>query len=56
MNDHAQNLFAGRKSLEKNRIIETLKNTHGNKSAAAKKLGISRTTLYNKMKEYNIMM
>lgn len=56
MNDHAQNLFAERKSLEKNRIIETLKNTHGNKSAAAKKLGISRTTLYNKMKEYNIMM
>ncbi|MFC3883351.1 sigma-54 interaction domain-containing protein [Bacillus songklensis] len=36
------------------RIEEALNKTYGNKSAAAKLLGISRGTLYNKMKEYNM--
>lgn len=40
--------------LEKERIEEALIETYGNKSAAAKKLGISRVTLYKKIKEYNI--
>lgn len=40
--------------LEKERIKETLIETYGNKSAAAKKLGISRVSLYKKIKEYNI--
>ncbi len=35
-------------------IEEALKKTYGNKSAAAKLLGISRGTLYNKIKEYNL--
>lgn len=35
-------------------IEEALRKTYGNKSAAAKLLGISRGTLYNKMKEYNL--
>lgn len=35
-------------------IEETLRKTYGNKSAAAKLLGISRATLYNKMKEYRL--
>jgi sigma-54 dependent transcriptional regulator, acetoin dehydrogenase operon transcriptional activator AcoR len=35
-------------------IEEALRKTYGNKSAAAKLLGISRGTLYNKMKEYGL--
>lgn len=40
--------------LEHDRIKEALLETYGNKSAAAKKLGISRVSLYNKIKQYNI--
>ncbi|MCY8034937.1 sigma-54 interaction domain-containing protein [Bacillus sonorensis] len=40
--------------LEKDRIREVLVETYGNKSAAAKILGISRVSLYNKIKQYNI--
>jgi transcriptional regulator with PAS, ATPase and Fis domain len=40
--------------LERDRIYEALTSTYGNKSAAAKKLGISRATLYHKIKEYSI--
>ena len=40
--------------LEHNRIKEVLTETYGNKSAAAKKLGISRVSLYNKIKQYDI--
>jgi PAS domain S-box-containing protein len=42
------------KVSEKSIIIETLKAVQGNRSKAAELLGISRTTLYNKMKKYNI--
>ncbi|QED49396.1 sigma-54 interaction domain-containing protein [Cytobacillus dafuensis] len=41
-------------TLEKDRIIEALHETYGNKSAAAKKLGISRVSLYNKIKQFDI--
>ncbi|MFC7365173.1 MULTISPECIES: sigma-54 interaction domain-containing protein [Bhargavaea] len=40
--------------LEKNRITEALRETYGNKTAAAKKLGISRVSLYKKIKQYGI--
>lgn len=43
-----------KEAIEKILIEETLRKTNGNKSAAAKKLGISRMTLYNKIKKYNI--
>lgn len=35
-------------------LIEALRTTYGNKSAAAQLLGISRVTLYNRMKKYNV--
>ncbi|GHH99674.1 sigma-54 interaction domain-containing protein [Neobacillus kokaensis] len=42
--------------LEKDRIEAVLKETFGNKSAAAKILGISRVSLYSKIKQYNIQL
>ncbi len=41
-------------ALEKLAIERALKNVNGNKSLAAKELGISRRTLYRKLEEYNI--
>ena len=40
--------------VEKNAINRALEFTEGNIALAAKKLGIARGTLYNKMKEYKI--
>ncbi|WP_286133523.1 sigma 54-interacting transcriptional regulator [Bacillus sp. AFS096315] len=40
--------------FEKNKIIKAIQTEKGNKQAAAKKLGISRATLYNKMKKLKI--
>ena len=42
------------KEVEKIYITQTLKRTNGNKSAAAKSLGVSRRYLYNKIEEYAI--
>jgi len=41
-------------SVEKNTIIQTLKEANGNKLETAKRLGIGRQTLYNKIKAYGI--
>ena len=43
-----------KKSLEKEAIIGALSNCNGNKTRAAKLLGISRTLLYKKIKQYEI--
>ena len=40
--------------VEKEKIIRTLVETKGNKSAAARILKIDRSSLYNKIKKYNI--
>jgi transcriptional regulator with PAS, ATPase and Fis domain len=40
--------------IEKEKIIKTLMKTKGNKSSAAKLLNIDRSSLYNKLKKYNI--
>ncbi|PLR86791.1 sigma-54-dependent Fis family transcriptional regulator [Bacillus canaveralius] len=40
--------------LEKERILQTLQKTYGNKSITASELGMSRATLYKKMRKYGI--
>ncbi|MBI3019061.1 MAG: sigma-54-dependent Fis family transcriptional regulator [Deltaproteobacteria bacterium] len=40
--------------IEKNLIVKALEETHGNVTRAAKILGISRKSLQNKMKEYQL--
>ena len=42
--------------IEKSMIAKTIKNYRGNKSLAAKKLGISRRTLYRKLSEYDLVV
>lgn len=46
--------FIDEKSNEHNNILQALEKTRWNKAKAAKLLGISRRTIYNKIKEYNI--
>jgi PAS domain S-box-containing protein len=41
-------------AFEKQKIVEALAKEKGNKTEAAKRLGITRATLYNKMKKLNI--
>ncbi|MBS4192778.1 sigma 54-interacting transcriptional regulator [Bacillus sp. FJAT-49705] len=43
-----------KESIERERILQTLEKTYGNKSISAKELGMSRATLYKKMKKYGI--
>ncbi|KAB7705594.1 hypothetical protein F9802_13745 [Bacillus aerolatus] len=40
---------------EKALIMKVLQGTEGNKTKAAKRLGIHRTTLYQKIKKFGIM-
>lgn len=49
-------LSSEKERLEKKKIEEALRYTYGNKSAAAKLLGLSRATLYKKLKDYNIRL
>jgi len=46
--------FETLEEMEKQMIITTLKKEKGNMSLAAKKLGITRQTLYNKLNKYGI--
>lgn len=43
------------KELERMHILRILEHTGGNRSEAARVLGIERTTLYNKLKSYGLM-
>ncbi|NGQ96674.1 sigma 54-interacting transcriptional regulator [Brevibacillus sp. SYP-B805] len=45
---------SGGNGTEQERILAALDRTYGNKKAAAELLGISRGTLYNKMRKYGI--
>lgn len=42
------------KEIEKQELVETLEKTNGNQSLTAELLGISRVTVYNRMKRYGI--
>jgi len=42
------------RDLEREYIARVIENTHGNKTAAAKILGLDRTTLYRKLEEYKV--
>ena len=46
---------AERRECGRERIVRALAQADGNREVTAGLLGISRTTLYNKMKEYGIM-
>jgi len=46
--------FTRLEALERNAIVQALKETSGNKLETAKRLGIGRQTLYNKIKAYGI--
>lgn len=52
--DNKVNLNEIRDKAERNAIMNVLKKTNGNKSEAAKILGISRSTLYVKLKQFNL--
>ena len=41
-------------AMERNKIVEVLRETGGNKQETARRLGIGRQTLYNKIKAYQI--
>ncbi len=50
-----QNFFHSKDIVEKDLIFNALAACNGNKSAAARQLGISRSLLYDKMKKYNLV-
>jgi two-component system response regulator HydG len=41
--------------VERNTVLETLEAAAGNKSEAARRLGITRRTLHKKLKKYGVM-
>ncbi len=43
-----------KRGIEKQELVEALRKTGGNQSKAAKALGVSRVTVYNRMKRYGI--
>jgi DNA-binding NtrC family response regulator len=52
--DSASNNLTLMEAMERNTIVQMLKETRGNKLETAKRLGIGRQTLYNKIKAYAI--
>ena len=54
LNENSDTSFTLLEGVERNAIVQTLKETGGNKLETAKRLGIGRQTLYNKIKAYGI--
>ena len=54
MVDESGNLKDAKEDLEKKLILDTMAQVGGNKSNAAKILGLSRYGLYKKIKRYNL--
>lgn len=54
VNKFSASLKEAMQEPEKVHIINILKEVGGNKKEAAKKLGVNRTTLYNKLRKYNL--
>jgi DNA-binding NtrC family response regulator len=52
--EESDSSFTLLEGVERNAIVQTLKETNGNKLETAKRLGIGRQTLYNKIKAYGI--
>jgi len=52
--DSSDTNFTMLEAVERNAIVQMLKETGGNKLETAKRLGIGRQTLYNKIKGYGI--
>jgi len=50
----AKRLSINREQIKKRELIEILEETGGNQSAAAKLLGVTRVTIWNRMKRYGI--
>ena len=51
---NSNSLSGEKENIEKQLILQILQETAGNKSEAARKLGISRVTLYKKLKKYQL--
>ncbi|WP_462409773.1 sigma-54 interaction domain-containing protein [Neobacillus sp. Marseille-QA0830] len=54
-NDELAFSMKTKKMMEQQLIIKTLDELNGNKTKAARKLGISRSTLYDKLYQYNLL-
>ncbi|WNZ63389.1 helix-turn-helix domain-containing protein [Myxococcus sp. MxC21-1] len=53
--DSARTLESQRKEMERQAMVDALKRAGDNRTLAARLLGISRRTLYNKLEEYGLL-
>ena len=51
----SRRLLSPLESLERDAIVQTLLDHHGNKAKGAGSLGMSRATIYRKIHEYGII-
>jgi two-component system response regulator HydG len=52
---HAMDGTRSLEDIEKDAVLATLKASDGNKAEAARRLGITRKTLHNKLKNYGLI-